>query len=444
MKSPEEQIDEALREALKRKFDNFERMPDPSLSEKIWRALNISDNPGIIQKSIILGLLFLIIVTGTLLFNSVSGGEHEKLSKEGTLLAPETKLYQADAGPAAHKQQKVTIAAANRKTAQVTLATNHIPDKPGISPEKEVFSGKERKWQVTDASNLKKRVQNAAAEIGPFENAGNDVVGVMTKDLVGVATDSSADVNVSMLANQPLRLPQLAWCTDSTISVSRSKERIVMESKNNWAFIVSAAPLRTFQTLTIGHTNGIIYQNFQFPTSISEQTVGYKFAAGIEKNGFQLLLNYGKFRQSFKYEIARDEYLLQPDKSGEYRVVRKGTPVEENAVSNLVGLSIKKHIVRKSTFLKNYFGDVGLELNRDLNSHNNMVWINGGFGKELFVDRNMRITVGPYIEYSLMKLRNDKNQFRVQPYQIGLSVGLKDLIRYTKLSLAVYCKPDTI
>ncbi|MEO6287364.1 MAG: hypothetical protein ABIN80_24305 [Dyadobacter sp.] len=437
MKSPEEKIDEALREALKRKFDNFESVPDPSLSEKVWRALNISDNPGIIQQSIILGLLFLIMVTGTLLFSSVAGNEHDSFAKKNKVFAGKTNRsigakpnnsflaktneYPAEVDEPDDMQEGVSVPAAKRKTAQVILAKNHIIRKPKVSFEKEW------KAQATHTLITPKLIEINTAEIRQIENAGSDVTGSNVEDFVSSTADSPAKMDVDLLANQPLNLPQHAWNTDSIISVSESKERIVDENKNDWAFIVSAAPLRTFQTLTIGHTNGVIYQNFQFPTSISAQTLGYKFSAGIEKNGFQLLLNYGKFRQSFRYEIARDEYLLQPDKSGEYKVVRKGTPVEENSVSDLVGMSLKKHLVRKSTFLKNYFGDLGLEVNRDLTSRTNMVWINAGFGRELFVDRNMRITFGPYVEYSLMKLRNEKNQFRVQPYQIGLSVGLKYL-----------------
>jgi hypothetical protein len=437
MKSPEEKIDEALREALKRKFDNFESVPDPSLSEKVWRALNISDNPGIIQQSIILGLLFLILVTGTLLFSSVSGDKNEGVAQKSKVFeakpgkafvakttnafVAKTKEYKADQDQSDDIEQKISVPAANRETASVILAKNYINRKEKVSFEKEW------KPQTTNALKAQKPVENHTLETGRPESAGSEVPGSTEEDFVSFTADSPAKMEVNLLANQPLNLPQRIWNTDSMISVSESNERIAIENKNDWAFIVSAAPLRTFQTLTIGHTNGVIYQNFRFPTSISAQTLGYKFTAGVEKNGFQLLVNYGRFRQSFKYEIARDEYLLQPDKSGEYKVVRKGTPVEENSVSNLVGISLKKHLVRKSAFLKNYFGDVGLELNRDLNSANNMVWINAGFGKEVFVDRNMRMTVGPYVEYSLMKLRNDKNLFRVQPYQIGLSVGLKYL-----------------
>ncbi|WAC14551.1 hypothetical protein [Dyadobacter pollutisoli] len=435
MKSPEEKIDEALREALKRKFDNFERVPDPSLSEKVWRALNISNSPGIIQQTIILGLLFLIIVTGTLLFTTISEDEKESFVKEGKPFVSKPKVHPGPTEPADRISSKIAVAAANQKSAKTGLTESHVAGSTKASFEKQLKMRTANIWSVRKSTPIKKSetfkksTGHTVTPIAEFENTGNEVLGITANDLADIPSDSSTeiDVNVNELENRPLHLPQFAWKTDSIISLSKSKERIDQENKNDWAFIVSGAPLRTFQTLTIGQTNGVIYQNFSFPTRISAETLGYKFTAGVEKNGFQLLLNYGRFRQSFKYEIARDEYLLQPDKSGEYRVVRKGTPVEENSVSNLLGLSIKKHIVRKTAFLRNYFGDVGMELNRDLTSGTNMVWINAGFGRELFVDRNTRITFGPYVEYSLMKLRNDKNQFRVQPYQIGLSVGLKYL-----------------
>lgn len=433
MKSPEEKIDEALREALKRKFDNFERVPDPSLSDKVWRALNVSDNPGIIQKTIILGLLFLIIVTGALLFTTVSDDETESFVKESKSFVSQPKVHDDGAEPADAVLPKAMVAAANLKSTKTHLTENHLAGNTKASFGKQLKMSAantlivKKSTTVKKFRTIKKSTGNTFTQIAEIANTGNEIFGTTANDLVALPADSSTEMDVNELENRPLRFPRFAWKTDSIISLSESKERIEQENKNDWAFIVSGAPLRTFQTLTIGQTNGIIYQNFSFPTRISAETLGYKFTAGVEKNGFQLLLNYGRFRQSFKYEIAREEYLLQPDKSGEYKVVRKGTPVEENSVSNLLGLSIKKHIVRKTTFLRNYFGDVGMELNRDLTSRTNMVWINAGFGRELFVDRNTRITVGPYVEYSLMKLHNDKNQFRVQPYQIGLSVGLKYL-----------------
>jgi hypothetical protein len=433
MKSPEEQIDKALREALKRKFDDFESSPAQSLSKKIFRA--ITDDPGVIQKSLILSLLLLIFVTGTLMLTSVSGENNANVAVKKSLKPVYKSTENVARGVksssvfnAEHETLKTNVAknAFTKSDAETVLASINETEKNSIEKVKtRVLAG--NKINVKAKKTVSQQVVNQSHDLNVKNNVVSNSSITEFEEIVATAERNEALPALNVLENKPFNPYQFNFPQDSIAPFSTFEIKDNTYQKYRWGFIFGVAPLRTFQVLTIAPATNVTYQNFSFPTKISSQTLGFKFTAGVEKNGFQFLVNYGRFSQSFRYEIATDEFVLNPDKSGENKVIRKGTPVEENSLSNLVGVSVKKHYVRRGLFLKNYFGDFGLELNRDLTSKKNMVWINAGIGKELVVDANTRIVVGPYIEYSFMKLRNDQNQFTVQPYQIGLSVGLKFL-----------------
>ncbi|MBB5285559.1 hypothetical protein HNQ92_003719 [Rhabdobacter roseus] len=192
--------------------------------------------------------------------------------------------------------------------------------------------------------------------------------------------------------------------------------------ENAWRLLVSLTPTNTFQTLTINPHSDVVYQNFQFPAPVSSQSLGYKVSAGLEKKGFQLLLTYGQFRQSIRYEIATDEFRVE--QANGYRVVYRGTPVEDHNTFRLAGLAIKKHAVLRAGPFRHYYGDLGVEVNHELTHGRSAAWVNLGLGKQLALDHRTLLTVGPYLEYGFSKFTMPVTNFQIQPYQIGLSIGV--------------------
>ncbi|MGG7664839.1 hypothetical protein [Dyadobacter sp. BHUBP1] len=468
MKSSDERIDEELRKALRERFDNFERLPDPTLREKIFQGLG--GGTSMVQTGLVASLLLLIALTATVYLVSysvekknevVAGAKQVKREFSNALTAvspkPARQEERPELKPAAIKQEVRSVS--------VDLAEPH----PELSVEsgdvgragEVVQVGTSRATRPAAQSyrykreDVVKRIEAVRRKGSPFGSVwvrNKDISpadrefleSAMTKaDFGNVLPDSAAsieddikelegpslaDQDIGVLDHRPLALPKYNWQPDSLITPGEPQKRYEFLFREHWSFIAGFTPLRTFQILTVRPGNGVVYQNFVLPAKISAQTVGYKFSAGVERKGFQLLLNYGQFKQSYRYEIATSEFAVGPDLTGNYEVVRKGIPQEENSTVRLVGMAVKKHTVRRSHFLRNYFGDFGAEFSRDLTSRKNMVWVNAGFGKELFAGNNVIMTVGPYFEYSLSKLRNPDNPFKIQPYQIGLSVGL----RYTK------------
>lgn len=465
MKSSDEHIDEELRKALRERFDNFERLPDPTLREKIFKGLG--GGTSMIQTGLVASLLVLITLTATVYLVSSSVERKNEMVAGVQQVAKDFSQALATApGPEALKKAEPVPDKADVKLENgvdnADLAPNEPVSAPKASPariEKEVARTHaprvtrarvaSYRYKRADIVKITDMVKSTPSSFGSSSINDQDMspadrtlpeselntiypanqlpesIAASEGDIKELEGPSLADQDIGVLDHRPLALPKYNWQPDSLITPGEPQKRFEFLFKEHWTFIAGFTPLRTFQILTVRPGNGVVYQNFVLPTKISAETVGYKFSAGVERKGFQVLLNYGQFRQSYRYEIATSEFTVGPDLSGNYEVVRKGIPQHENSTARLLGLAVKKHTVRRSHFLRNYYGDFGAEFSRDLTSKKNLAWVNAGFGKELFAGNNVVMTVGPYFEYSLSKLRNPDNPFKIQPYQIGLSVGLR-------------------
>ncbi|SDD57174.1 hypothetical protein SAMN04487996_101344 [Dyadobacter soli] len=463
MKSSDERIDEELRKALRERFDNFERLPDPNLREKIFKALG--GGTSMVQTGIVASLLLLITLTAAVYIVSYSL-ERKKDMVAGVRqvakvlsVAPEAeKGSNAKEESPEHGRPSGNTGNADLVTpaSESRLETNPVQNNTGLVRTSAARTSRAirvgarvRRYTRGDVVKLIELVKSNPSSFGslwirdesisPADKAflESELEKILaassqpdsatagendTKDLEGPLL---ADQDIGVLDHRPLALPEYHWQPDSLVTPGEPQKRYEYLFKTHWAFVAGITPLRTFQILTVRSGNGVVYQNFVLPGKISAETVGYKFSAGVERKGFQLLLNYGQFRQSYRYEIATSEFVVGPGLSGNYEVIRKGIPQHESSTVRLVGLAVKKHTVRRSHFLRNYYGDFGAEFTRDLTSKRNLAWVNAGFGKELFAGNHVVMTVGPYFEYSLSKLRNPDNPFKIQPYQIGLSVGLR-------------------
>ncbi len=438
MKSSDERIDEELRNALRQRFDNFERLPDPTLREKIFQGLG--GGTSMVQTSLIASLALLIALTGAVYFVSAPAVRENQVLTKIQQLVPQTLPEEQPTTPAPPATSRLPVQELQKAETELRADRPESPS-PAIRA-----AAKSYRVKRADIVKMVEKIRSdpsfgslwsrdgdispadrtfLESELKKMELQPADSATVALNNIKELEGPSLADQDIGVLDHRPMALPQYNWQPDSLITPGEPRKRFEYAFKEGWGIIAGFTPLRTFQILTVRPGNGVVYQNFVLPGKISAQTVGYKFSAGVERKGFQLLLNYGQFKQSYRYEIATSEFTVGPDLSGNYEVIRKGIPQEENSTVRLVGLAVKKHSVRRSHFLRNYFGDVGAEFSRDLSSKKNLVWINAGFGKELFAGGNVVMSVGPYLEYSLSKLRNPDNPFKIQPYQIGLSVDFK-------------------
>jgi hypothetical protein len=146
---------------------------------------------------------------------------------------------------------------------------------------------------------------------------------------------------------------------------------------------------------------------------------------GVEKKGIQVLLHYSGFRQTYSYEIAGNDYLVESLGSAKYNVVRPGEKIHENKKVNLLGIGVNKQIRWGNNIRNAYYFTAGLEYSHSLTSQQGIGWVNLGVGKQFAISRHMMINLGPYAEFSPVKTSGAGDPFFYQPYRLGLSLGLK-------------------
>lgn len=211
---------------------------------------------------------------------------------------------------------------------------------------------------------------------------------------------------------------------EPNINTLESDNRKAGKVNRDFAFILNVIPLNTTQILTVKSLPGIIYQNVSVPSEISLNRLGYKFAAGLAKGAFQFVFSYGQLNQSFRYEIASDEFVLEKDSKG-YGFVPKGVQYRQDNKLKFVGLGLKRHgVIKNESVFQNYFGDVGIEFSRELKTKTSVLWGNIAIGKQVTLSKNSQLNIGPFVEYSFTKMVNPDTRFQIRPYQIGLSIGL--------------------
>ncbi|MPR34768.1 hypothetical protein [Salmonirosea aquatica] len=404
MKTPDDELNTLVSDALRRKFEHFESQPDPRLEMSVFEKLRELGQSDTTRHLMAVALLITFVLSANITGQSVSKPGANKMAvnvprgnSNANLVPPQKKTFPAALSP------EINSAPLARHSAQTNNPATKS-DRTGLAEN----SGQEKtKPEMPDSPQQSGSVQVA---LGPA-NETQDPAYIHTIQTIPPRPFSHA-IPASGLEILP----------DPGAYENMPQPEIGKE--NAWRLLVSLTPTNTFQTLTVNPHSDMVYQNFRFPAPVSSHSLGYKVSAGLEKKGFQFLFTYGQLRQSVRYEIATDEFQVEQATAHDYRVVRHGTPVEDRNTFKLAGLAIKKHTVLRSGPFRHYFGDLGVEVNHELTHGQSAAWVNLGLGKQLALDNRTLLTVGPYLEYGFSKFTMPVNNFQIQPYQIGISIGI--------------------
>ena len=404
MKTSEDKLNEALRAALKRKFDNFEAAPEPSSFEKIRAHLKPARN----WKYLFFTILFVGVFIAGIKLDQYLLGQRSAAGNHNA--AKTTELYTG----------KKQLATARSAVYVEKKETAFVPaEKPSRNGSEIAALGKRK--TVKAADNV---VQKAV------------FLASVSKDPPGLAdemhaTDDEAGspleaVTPEMLTGQPAvftsaspELPLVEFKEDV------KKYQLLNTKPARMGFLLNVTMSQGYQILTVPSSVGQSFQNFAFPSTFSRQSLGYKVSGGVEKKGFQFLLHYSSFKQSYSYEIAGGDYIVEPVDKDNYKIIRQGERISETRKYQLLGVGINKEVRWGRSPFSKYFAKAGLEYSHSLNSRQGISWVSIGAGKQFAIANQMLLNLGPYAEFSPGKISSDRTPFFYQPYRIGVSLGLK-------------------
>jgi hypothetical protein len=459
MKSPDNDIDRALRAALKRRFNEFEADVDKASDDVIFKLLKRSQWQNRRSGMLWAGGFIVFLLAGSLLyFSNIRDGskssvliktrvpsiglnpfkktakgpdtlEHKPilLSKEKPLIQMENKKM-----PLSTKKALIQLPVDNN-TAQTlkpeTTFKRYLrprsplkvskPAEIKIVPERSLLGiSKPNTLEETSRGNTFRESTDGYSDSSAHDHQKPHS---LSGNKIAPALNDLEKTDYRPYSNDHLD-PALKII--SVVNTNENQE--IYNRTKGFGFVFNVTPLNTIQVLTVKASPGVIYQNVSVPSGISLPRLGYKVSGGLTKNNFQFLLSYGQLSQSFGYEIASDEFELNTKDSKDLNFVPKGIQYQEYHKLSFVGIGLKRHnLIRNASVFQNYFGDVGLEFSREFRTDTNVLWGNVAIGKQFSINKSTWLTIGPYAEYSFTKMINPDTRFKIKPYQIGLSIGIK-------------------
>lgn len=406
MKPTEHPLDEALRNALKGRFDDFEVVPSDSLSEKILMGKTQS------FKSVYLVALRIIFLLSLGLgswvafkFNS-SQDRGISVVRQGTLAERVLKV------------QKRSLLESPQNKIDRPINEN----KQSLHNLENVVIYSYRKSNRERSADLRTKGESAIKIVTekPENQASIRAEEVETSGQNSLNLRTIPDSKVFQFQKLNVKLVSITpYKNDEPDANNKCKTR-PFGSK----VIFSFAPINTFQHLTILRQPQLQYRNFQLPSSFSSRTLGYSLQSGIERNGFQILLNYSRFQQLIRYEIATNEYIITPRSIASYAIEQEGIPTTSQTTFHLVGLAVQKKFLLLNLFLPNFYLQTGASIGRELSTSQNLATGIVGIGKQWPVAPNTYLSVATNLNAGLNTLKTNDNAFKNRFHQMGVSLEL--------------------
>lgn len=450
MKTSEDKFNEALRDVLKRKFDDYEEQPNPTALDRIRARV----------KPARTGRYWWF--TGALLLISVSGILLSRYAREMSAPFGTPGRVSLHAAYAPSSVESGTTSRAGAVKSAVAEESDHSVEHPAVPGAGKVSALRSERMVKNASNGVVKNVfvkdlgnKPAASVHTPHSGnaAGATVSGYnavppadlnQTKELQGgsgitsnelktalaeeVPTTVDSAMNVAPLeelAAIPLKDMPVPLHLRGVVAPAYKPAKVIVTNPTRIAWLFNASALHSYQILTVPSSAAQDFQNFNFPSLFTARSLGYKFSGGVERKGIQLQLHFSSFRQTYSYEVANNNYLVKPDDKGQYHTVRQGDRMEEDRRFSMLGIGVTRQLRWGHSPVSRFFAAFGAEYSHDLNSSQSLGWVSLGLGKQFAVSRNTAFSIGPYAEFSPVKVKGTQNPFYYQPYRVGISAGLR-------------------
>lgn len=440
MKTSEDKLNEALRDVLKRKFDDYEEQPNPNALERI-RARVKPARTG--RYWWFTGALVLLSVSGILLSRFAGESKTSFAVSEKAVVHTVNEAVPAS-GDAKPTEEALPVSKAPVHSAQ-SLSRKTVWKIPVSRSEKLVKSVfvKDPGNQPASKVHLGQAGTAPGATVSRYENVPPANTGLPVARMQGadpvsengnavlveeapVQVDSAmAAMPLEELASMSLKEMQVPLHLRGVVAPAFKPAKVIVTNPTSVAWLFNASALHSYQILTVPSSAAQDFQNFSFPTLFTARSMGYKISGGVERNGIQLQLHFSGFRQTYSYEVANNNYLVKPDDKGQYQTVRQGDRMEENRKFSMLGIGVSRQLRWGHSPVSRFYAALGAEYSHDLKSSQSLGWVSLGLGKQFAVSRHTAFSIGPYAEFSPVKVKGTQNPFYYQPYRVGISAGLR-------------------
>ena len=200
-----------------------------------------------------------------------------------------------------------------------------------------------------------------------------------------------------------------------------------IKSKKRLSWTLAVQPFQTFQYLT----NNISTTDFQLaalhvPALTSSQRTGWQVRLGVEGKRSERLSwrvsgFYRALPQFVNYQISTNQFLVKEVAPNKVSVERITIDVNEQKIISFVGLQADYMYRLKQGF----FVSSGIEGSVDWNNlQNQQLGIVASAGWEHKISKNQSVVIEPTYTYFFHKTTDSRQILQLQPYTIGLKIGI--------------------
>lgn len=417
MKPTEENVNQALRHALQQRFDLFEVQPPDRLSTEVLSTIKQSNTARYRRFAMLLALI-LLCGLGTL-------GVREGTFRPGGEPTDKSATVQAQPTRGTLPTMTQTGSLTKRTKSKSSWVAPSLKRYPNAQ-QKVPLPGVVTRNRLTTDPYPHPTLQNPASFISiPLPESDTKIQpdAPLADAQVHASTLSHPLGDSQKLRPRPLQVGSPPSMPIPGNPAQNATARVPRASSSAWRGVLSFTPTNTYQRLTVLPQDHVRYQNFELPSLFSVQTAGFDLRGGVEKKGFQVLVQYSRFTQKLAYEVALDQYLVQPNGSNSYTIAQKGMAQTEEITFQLVGLSFQKKF-SLSAILPGFYVSTGATLSHDVTTSHNLAWGTLGIGKSWPVAPAASLSLVPQLGFGLTSVKTNNDAFKNRFYQLGVTLEL--------------------
>ncbi|WP_375447542.1 hypothetical protein [uncultured Fibrella sp.] len=459
MNSSDDSTDKALKERFQQVFKDFERTPSRSLKKRIWQQ--IAAAPTRRSRYVALAVLLLLLIGGALYGprrtqirrapngqsnRLVFGQSRRPIPGQTNAVSPQAQTRSAvtlDRVAVVANGDRATdqpVGSSAQPTIQKVQSDNLVSDTKATLPRQSVYAptvaraGRSR--LATNQVRLSPVLNqaNQSVDRGPTfrtEKQANPNLALSTpvRILSGPAVSDRIVGQEALIGLQPVAIRQsrvpVYTITRPMVQLPQQLTEATAESRPvplRW--LASVSPLSTFQLMTIMARPETYVQQVDAPSSFSSPTWGYQVSGGLVWQQFAVQLTVGQLRRWAYYDLATNEYRIEPTGLNEYRVTRLGRSVAENSSLTMLGAGLtKEYTLGKRP--GRYAARVGGQGTYLPATGQTLLWGQAALTMGIPLKNAYSLQLGPTVQYGFSPIFSNDRQLVIHPFLVGASLTIR-------------------
>ncbi|MEZ0543144.1 hypothetical protein [Fibrella arboris] len=445
MNSSDDSTDKALKERFQQLFNEFERTPSSSLKQQIWKHLPATSTTR--RRYVVLAIVLLLLIGGAFY------GPQRLLNSPTTHALPDRLVNdqrRTGSPPTQAQLAANTDRAATGVDKRVATQPDRLSTLPKAPPAHPAFSTKPappgqpvhladriaRSRPASDQVRLPAAARQADQLTGrppasPIDKPASPTlwrstpVHAMAQPVVADSVFGQAAVSaLQPMTIRPFCVPDNPLTKQVVPLPQQPTEATAENRRPPLQWLASVAPLSTYQWMTVVARPETYVQQVGTPAAFAGPTWGYQVSGGLVWRQLAVQLMAGQLKRWAYYDVATNEYRIDPTGPGAYRITQLSRSVVETGSLTMLGASLAKEsaLSKRPGRLVASLGGQGTYLPA---TGQLLVWGQAALITGIPLKTAYSVHVGPTVQYGFSRLYSGDRQLVIHPFLVGVSLSIR-------------------